>query len=417
MRIVLTVFFCCVMCATLAGAAEWEAIDVPANLEGWRVVGDEGAEWSVADGVITGKAGEDVNSWLLYEAATFADFELEFDFRTPAPTNGGVQFRSHWLPAIPLPDDVSPVDHTHLMYGYQANVETRQRTGSAKLIDENGRGPLAEPAAEDVQALIEEKELAQRGWNTMRVVAKGAVIETWMGGKKLCRIEDEAYIDGYLALQVYHLEPHQSDSVSVQYRNLRIKDHGRIGEWESLFDGESLDGWKKWGTEKWSIRDGAILGSSGPDKSEGYLATEETWEDFRVRGGFKVLGEGNYGLFYHSTIKLREDDGYPLIAGVQGEVEPGYPSKTGWIYESYKRGWLVDPDPDTVAAVAYRPDAWNEIEIRTVDAVTDTWVNGVRAVHFEDPGPNLTEGSFALQLHSGGVDGILWKDLYVKAPE
>jgi hypothetical protein len=43
-------------------------------------------------------------------------------------------------------------------------------------------------------------------------------------------------------------------------------------------------------------------------------------------------------------------------------------------------------------------------------------VNGVRALKFDDPKPNLTEGSFALQLHTGGVDGIAWKDLYVTKP-
>ena len=163
------------------------------------------------------------------------------------------------------------------------------------------------------------------------------------------------------------------------------------------------------------MEDGVIIGSSGPKKSEGYLATKETWKDFRVRASYKTLGEGNYGLFYHSTIKLRED-GYPLIAGVQAEVEPGYPSKTGGVYESYQRGWLVEPDIDTVAAVAVRPGEWNELEVCSQGKHVTTWVNGVRQVDLEDEDQRLTEGSFALQLHSGGADGIAWKDIYVKEP-
>ena len=62
-----------------------------------------------------------------------------------------------------------------------------------------------------------------------------------------------------------------------------------------------------------------IDGHSGPKKSEGYLGTVETFKDFRVRGTFKMLGSGNYGLFYHSSITLK-DDGYPVISGLQGEV-------------------------------------------------------------------------------------------------
>ena len=166
------------------------------------------------------------------------------------------------------------------------------------------------------------------------------------------------------------------------------------------------------GAEDWSVKDGIIDGHSGPKKSEGYLATVETFKDFRVRGGFKMLGAGNYGLFYHSSITLK-DDGYPIISGLQGEVAPDYPSPTGWVYESYKRGWLVKPDPNAPAAMALRRNEWNEIEIRTVGNHVTTWVNGMRTLDLVDEKQLLTEGFFALQLHAGGAEGILWKDLYV----
>lgn len=410
MRIMLSLAAAALAVALSAPAQEWQPLEVPADLAGWRIAGD-GGEWTVADGVVTGRAARDINSWLLYEGAEYADFEFEYEFRTPEPTNGGVQFRSHWLPKTPVPAGVNPADAEHLMYGYQANVETRQRTGSGKIIDENGRGPLCEPALSVVQPLIQDNKMSQRGWNTMRIVAMGPKIEVYMGGERVCAVEDEAYIGGFLALQVYHLDI-EADVTEVQYRNMRVKDYGRCGTWRPLFNGENLDGWKEWGSEEWAVEDGAIIGRSGPKQSEGYLATEETWTDFRVRGSFQMMGDGNFGLFYHSSITLR-DDGYPVIAGVQGEVEPGFPGSTGWVYESYKRGWLVKPDMSQVGAVAMRPGQWSEIEIRSVGSTVDTWVNGIRVLHLEDPAPNLTEGSFALQLHTGGVDGIKWKGIYV----
>jgi hypothetical protein len=64
-------------------------------------------------------------------------------------------------------------------------------------------------------------------------------------------------------------------------------------------------------------------------------------------------------------------------------------------------------------AYAARPDEWGEIEIRVVGNRATSWVNGIRIVDFHDENQQLFEGGFALQLHDGGAEGILWKDLYV----
>ena len=279
------------------------------------------------------------------------------------------------------------------------------RLGTGKLIDENGRGTLAETP------MAAAKTLTQRGWNTMRIVARGPVIEVYLGEVLAHRTEDAKYLKGSIALQVYGME--MKEEAVVQYRNVRVKDLGREGTWRPLFDGATLSGWKIWGEEEWTVEGGIIVGRSGPKKSEGYLATETQWKDFRVRAQFKMLGEGNFGLFYHSTITLR-DDGYPVISGLQGEVEPGYPSKTGWVYESYKRGWLAEPELSQVGAVALQPGEWNELEIRSQGNHVTTWLNGVRVQDLVDAGQQLFEGSLALQLHTGGVDGIAWKELFIE---
>jgi hypothetical protein len=391
-----------VLCG-MAGAAEWESITPGADLAGWKA---EGGEWTVTDGVLSGKAPKDQNCWLVYKGREFADFEIEVEFRTPFPTNGGVQFRSQWLPRVPLKDGETVDTAPKQMHGYQANVETRQRAATGRLVDENGRGPLVTDAAEAAYMTLKQKD-----WNTMRVVARGASIEIYLHDVLAAKFEDEAYIRGCIALQSFAFD--QQEATVVKYRNLRVKDYGRNGDWRALFNGKDFDGWKQWGEEDWSVKDGVIDGHSGPKKSEGYLGTVETFKDFRVRGAFKMLGAGNYGLFYHSSITLK-DDGYPVISGLQGEVAPDYPSPTGWVYESYKRGWLVKPDPNAPAAMALRRDEWNEIEIRTVGNHVTTWVNGMRTLDLVDEKQLLTEGFFALQLHAGGAEGILWKELFVQ---
>lgn len=251
--------------------------------------------------------------------------------------------------------------------------------------------------------------LPEGEWHKLRVQGQGGHWRVWVDDQPVGEADDESFIGGGIAITAAPLQ--ETPETHVQVRNVQLKDNGRAGKWTPLFNGTDLSGWKEWGEEKWTVENGAIYGRSGEKKSEGYLATEKTWKDFRVRGQFQMLGEGNFGLFFHSTITLRED-GFPVIAGVQGEVEPGYPSSTGWVYESYKRGWLVEPPKNTLAAYVLDPKGWNEIEIQSHGNHLTTWVNGVRALDFEDPAPNLTEGSFALQLHTGGVDGIAWKDIY-----
>jgi hypothetical protein len=322
-----------------------------------------------------------------------------------APANGGLQFRSHWLPKEPVAPGVDPKQLPYDMYGYQANIDPQQPEATGAVVGKHGEPPLAVASAE-AQATFKPNE-----WNTLRVRAVGDTIEVFVNGATACRVQNDRYLRGGIGLQVF---PTQGQpATEIRYKNARLRDLGRSGNWRPLFNGADLAGWKVWGEERWSVQDGAILGQSGPKKSEGYLATEETFKDFQVRGRFKMLGLGNFGLFYHSTIQYDEKQ-YPVISGVQGEVDPSFPGPTGWVYESYKRGWLVQPDLSAAASYALRPGDWNEIEIRSVGNRIQTWVNGYPVVDFTDPAPQLFEGSFALQLHTGGVDGITWKDLYVK---
>ncbi len=404
------IFVLVMILSMLAQASDWVSMIENNSLEGWKPLG---GEWTIEGGVIKGKLtktpeekDKQVNIWLLYTKKEFADFEMECEFRTLNPINGGIQFRTQWLPLLPVPENVPPDQWKYDCYGYQANIETRERFGTGRIIEENGRGLLVEPSRDAVMTL------KQRGWNRMKVVAIGPKIEVYLHDVLAGTLEDNNYIKGYILLQL-RADEVIPDTAEIEYRNIRIKDLGRVGNWQSLFNGKDLSGWKNYGSEEWVVEDGVIVGKSGPKKSEGYLATEKRWKDFHIRAQFKMLGEGNYGLFYHSSIKLRED-GYPVISGIQAEVEPAYPTKSGFLYESYKRGWLTEPTTKIPSAWALRQGDWNELEVKTEGNRTITWLNGVRVVDFTDPSPNLFEGFFALQLHTGGVAGIQWREIYVQ---
>ncbi len=390
--------------AMAAGAQEWQELTAAEDLAGWQVLS---GQWELDGGVIRGSAGPGENAWLQYTAQEFADLEITVEFRTPVPTNGGVQFHSHWLPRTPLESGESPQDAPKVMYGYQADVETRQRLSTGRLVCENVRGPIAETAPEAAGTL------KQRDWNEMRIVARNGVIEVYLQGELANRTEDEMYRRGFLALQVFAFEMEEPATV-VEYRNLRVRELPQEAGWVDIFDGESLNGWETYGEEKWYAEDGLLHGASGPKNSEGYVATTDSYRDFEFQGEVLMAGAGNYGFFFHVEITLREEDGYPIISGMQVEIEPGYPTSTAWMYESYKRGWLVVPDKTSLPCVALRPKEWNHLEVRVQDNHYTTWLNGIRVMDFVDDEKTTTEGFIAFQIHEGGADGILKRNLMVR---
>jgi len=173
----------------------------------------------------------------------------------------------------------------------------------------------------------------------------------------------------------------------------------------SLFNGKNLDGWEIYGTEKWYVEDGELICESGPDKGYGYLATEKFYKDFELTLEFFLLANGNSGVFIRSTIEGTK------ITGWQAEVEPTG-TKSGGVYESYGRGWLIQPAEDK--ATAQKKDAWNKMKIRVVGDKVTTWINGTEMIDFSDEKIGKANGSIALQIHDGGGIKVKWRKLKVK---
>ncbi len=99
-----------------------------------------------------------------------------------------------------------------------------------------------------------------------------------------------------------------------------------------------------------------------------------------------------------------------VVSGWQAEVAP--PDLfSGGIYESYGRGWLVQPDPALDAAL--RMGDWNTMRVRAVGDRVTTWLNGTRMVDFDDEKIGEAEGSIALQIHDGGGIKMRWRNLRV----
>ena len=170
----------------------------------------------------------------------------------------------------------------------------------------------------------------------------------------------------------------------------------------SLFNGTDLTGWTVHGTERWYVENGELVGESGPDAAYGYLATEASFKDFELTVEFLQEANGNSGVFIRSHV-----DG-TRVSGWQVEVAPPG-SHTGGIYESYGRGWLVQPEPGKETAL--RMGEWNTMYIRVVGDRVTSWLNGVEMVDLVDEAIGRAEGHIALQIHDGGGIKVRWRNL------
>jgi len=173
---------------------------------------------------------------------------------------------------------------------------------------------------------------------------------------------------------------------------------------QSLFNGKDLEGWKVYGTEKWYVEDGTLVCESGPDKEYGYLGTNESFKNFELTLQFKQEADGNSGVFFHSSIEGTK------ITGWQAEVAPKG-KHTGGIYESYGRGWLIQPAADKEQYL--KEGEWNTMKVIVKGNNVTTFLNGHEMITLTDDKIGAANGQIALQIHSGGGIKVRWKNISV----
>ena len=174
---------------------------------------------------------------------------------------------------------------------------------------------------------------------------------------------------------------------------------------KKIFNGKNLNGWTIHGTEKWYVEKGELICESGPDKQYGYLSTKKQYKNFILNVQFKQEANGNSGVFFRSSIEGTK------ISGWQVEVAP-LNSHTGGIYESYGRGWLIQPLPEDEKYL--KPNEWNNLTIQVLGDEVTTWLNDQQMVFIKDEKIGQANGFIALQIHDGGGIKVRWKNLTIK---
>lgn len=180
----------------------------------------------------------------------------------------------------------------------------------------------------------------------------------------------------------------------------------------SLFDGTTLKGWKPAKPENakfWKVIDGVITGCNEGNKvpTNTYLVTEKEFGDFEFRCRFRISGDHKTGLI-NSGIQYRSSVIEGKMIGYQADIGRGY---WGDIYDEHRRGKLVQGNTAELLKTLVE-DGWNEYRIRCKGGKHELFINGVKTAEYVEQKEGIAaRGILGLQLHSGGVAKVEFKDL------
>ena len=168
------------------------------NLDGWEINGTE--KWYVEKGELICESGPDEEYGYLSTKEHYDNFELELEFKQEADGNSGVFFRSTVLGTI--------------VNGWQVEVAPPNlHTGG--IYESYGRGWLIKPDP------AKDQYLKMGSWNTMKIIANGNKVTTYLNGHEMVEILDEKIGNGKggIALQI-----HSGGGIKVKWRNIKLKE-------------------------------------------------------------------------------------------------------------------------------------------------------------------------------------------------
>ena len=189
-------------------ATGWRNLFDGATLGGWTQRGGHAA-YKVEDQCIVGETRPNQANSFLCTDETFADFELTYEFKVDPKLNSGVQIRS----------ESKPDYKGGVVFGYQVEIDPSERAWTAGIYDESRRGWLANLEKNpEARAAFKQNE-----WNSVRVLAVGDHMQTWLNGVPAADLHDAMTASGFIGLQVHGVGA-SSEPLQVRWRALRIRE-------------------------------------------------------------------------------------------------------------------------------------------------------------------------------------------------
>ncbi|MGW1225883.1 ThuA domain-containing protein [Streptomyces sp. NPDC002530] len=176
--------------------------------------------------------------------------------------------------------------------------------------------------------------------------------------------------------------------------------------YRSIFNGETLEGWKQAGPGKFDVVDGELRSESGMG-----LLTYQAKElgAYSLKLDWKLEGDSNSGVFVGFP---ESDDPWSAVNNgyeVQIDATDAADRTTGSVY-TFKAANIKARDQ-----VLRPPGQWNSYEIKVQGERLQIFLNGVKINDFTntDPARSLKNGYIGLQNH-GANDHVSFRDIQLK---
>ena len=164
------------------------------------------------------------------------------------------------------------------------------------------------------------------------------------------------------------------------------------GEWISLFDGQTVNGWhgfnKTGSVDNWIVEDGVLtcLGKTGGADVGGDIVTDEEFGNFELEWEWKISPGGNSGLMYHVV----EDPKYkgPYETGPEYQLIDDIGFNRGPLEEWQNGGANYAMNPADTTQKELKPvGEWNSSKIVYNNGHVEHWLNGKKVVDFQEGTP------------------------------
>jgi hypothetical protein len=184
-------------------------------------------------------------------------------------------------------------------------------------------------------------------------------------------------------------------------------------EWQPLFDGKSLNGWKA-GENPGSFKviDGSIA-CVGPRAHLFYAGPGADFKNFELETEILTRPGANSGVYFHAAF---QDEGWPdkgLEVQINNSQQPH-----GDYYETKKTGSLYGIRNQYKSLV--KDDEWFRLNVAVRGRHVQIRINDTLVVDYVEPkepvappGRQLSRGTFALQCHDEGSQ-VFFRNLRVK---
>lgn len=154
--------------------------------------------------------------------------------------------------------------------------------------------------------------------------------------------------------------------------------------WISLFDGQTLYGWKSAAEANWKVTEGAITVTEG---QVGLLRTSSQFSNFELYLEFKATKDTNSGIFIRTPPKPKN----PQIDCYEINIAPAD--------NPFPTASLVGRQTTTIS---HQNNHWHAFEISAVGSSIRIALDGKTITEYVDPNP-LGRGYIGLQHNSGAV--------------